>query len=447
MDELSWAKFDTTAELQRSVAAMKLAVDPKVGIVRSARFAKLMQSEPRTFLCYAYPASIFPLAGIEGSNQGGACAVSAERAFLRACGEAIERYCSSFTAEEQIIVYSEEELRQIALPYYSARRFYPFADKQYTATFPFDRPDERRDVRWVYARNFETSGTVLVPASCVFVPYRFDKRVEAFSHLPISTGLACGPSLSFAIQKGILEILERDALMISWHRRLPCARINPASCLGKSQDIDILLGAAGPEDAEWHLNLLTLDVDVPIVSAALINPRELPKTSFGVAADLDPEMAILRAMEEALLSRFLLNRANLGDVSSETVLLPRTLRQHMVAHAVSPRLRESLLVLIDAPVEVTYSELASRWNCHDRKGKLSDRLMRCNLRALYLDITTPDVRDIGLSVVRVLIPEAQPLDNDHLYPYLGGKRLTLVPTAMGFGDRSDIWNPDPHPFP
>lgn len=426
---------------------MRLAVDSKVGIIRSAHFAKVFDDEPRIFLCYAEPADISDLAGIEGSNQGGACATTAERAFLRACGEAVERYCSSFVDDSHLIVSTERDLLNANVAYYPARAFYPLAESQYGGDCPFDKPNLDAGTKWIPSYSHRDEKVVLVPASCVFVPYRFDRRVENFSHMSISTGLACGPDCDFAFKKGILEILERDALMIVWHRRLPTVKIDAQSCRGRVEDIDLLLDAAPLANAQWHINLLTVDIDVPIVSAVLVDRAGRPKTSFGVAADEDPAVAILKALEEALLSRLLLNRLSLNEISRNVQGSPRTLQAHMLLHAVSKDSRRMLKFLTEAAISVPFDQIAARWKDGADDNQLFNQLKANGFDFLSVDVTTPDVLDLGLRVVRALLPGAQPLDNDDFHKYIAGARLRTVPEKLGFDEAILPWNSDPHPFP
>ena len=76
--------------------------------------------------------------------------------------------------------------------------------------------------------------------------------------------------------------------MIVWHGELEMPRLDPESCLGRSPLIDDLLAAGMRGSSRWFLNVLTLDVDVTIISAALIDPGSPPHTSFGISADPDP---------------------------------------------------------------------------------------------------------------------------------------------------------------
>src|SRR6185295_1330603 len=77
-------------------------------------------------------------------------------------------------------------------------------------------------------------------------------------------------------------------------------------------------------------------------------------------------------------------------------------------------------------------------------------LARHGLDVIVKDLTTPDVEDVGLKVVRVLIPGLQQLHGDHRYPYLGCPRLYRMRQALGISDaltREEDLNPFPHPLP
>ena len=69
---------------------------------------------------------------------------------------------------------------------------------------------------------------------------------------------------------------------------------------------------------------------------------------------------------------------------------------------------------------------------------------------VVIDVTSPDIRDIGYSVIKVLIPGMQPLNGDHNYPFWGGRRLCQMPVNMGITTtvtKFENLNRDPHPFP
>jgi ribosomal protein S12 methylthiotransferase accessory factor len=70
--------------------------------------------------------------------------------------------------------------------------------------------------------------------------------------------------------------------------------------------------------------------------------------------------------------------------------------------------------------------------------------------AYATDVTTPEIRELGLHVARVVAPELCPLDVVHLARFLGGRRLYHAAHESGLARAalapSDL-NPLPHPFP
>ena len=50
---------------------------------------------------------------------------------------------------------------------------------------------------------------------------------------------------------------------------------------------------------------------------------------------------------------------------------------------------------------------------------------------IAVDLTTPDVAEIGLSVVRVVVPGFHPLQMGHGNRCLGGRRLANHPSSVG----------------
>jgi len=81
---------------------------------------------------------------------------------------------------------------------------------------------------------------------------------------------------------------------------------------------------------------------------------------------------------------------------------------------------------------------------------LCNRLERQHASAYVVDVTSPDVADAGLCVVKVIAPELCPLDVEHRARLLGSRRLYEVPARLGMRPRRlrfDELNADPHPFP
>ncbi|MEA2998637.1 MAG: ribosomal protein methylthiotransferase accessory factor [Sphingomonadales bacterium] len=434
-----------TLEADEALASFAAAVDDKVGLIRSIDFVALSERDPAVYLAHATPADTRSLTDLQAANRGAACAWTADRAALRACGESVERYCAAICDLASLRLASEAQLSEEPIRFVRVADLYPFSESQYAASgFPFERIEATQPIRWSRGSTLDGEG-VLIPASCTYVPYFFEPAIEPFSHMPISTGLAAGRSVDRCIEKGICEILERDALMIVWLHRWRAPRIEPASCLGFSDEIDGLLAAGRMPGTRWFLNYLTLDVDVPIVSAALIDDSGAPLTSFGIAADIDPMCALRGALEEALLTRLLVNRSRVeapGEGEKEAVEL-RTLRGHLLAHAGSPALREAMRFLTDEGAALDFASLAAGMTPF---AKASDRCRLAGLEPVWTEITTTDVAELGFKVVRTVIPSAQPLDNDHHFAISAAVGSSRCPTPWA-GRRECPTASTPTPIP
>jgi ribosomal protein S12 methylthiotransferase accessory factor len=191
------------------------------------------------------------------------------------------------------------------------------------------------------------------------------------------------------------------------------------------------------------LNLLTLDIDMPVILA--IQTDELgaaPLTSVGISANTNPLAAIVSAVEEACQSRILLNR--LSDLPTSEIEF-RQLRDHLIGYATSKVRSNSLRFLTEADQCIDVEQVLARFApdvC------VSDVLKKSNIDAAWIDVTTNDVQSCGIHVVRVIVPNMTPLDIDHRFRFLGAKRLVTVPRKMGIQFKVPLnVNPDPHPFP
>ena len=116
-----------------------------------------------------------------------------------------------------------------------------------------------------------------------------------------SNGLAGGPSLSAAILSGLSELIERDALLITWMNRLPAVEIE-------------FIDAGGPAAAVWrHYSrfgvevrafLLTTDLPASVVMAvAFDDDPGRPATLIGLGCHLDPAVAVEKAVFELCQAR------------------------------------------------------------------------------------------------------------------------------------------------
>ena len=104
---------------------------------------------------------------------------------------------------------------------------------------------------------------------------------------------------------------------------------------------------------------------------------------------------------------------------------------------------------LDASVERTPTEAVSSL-VGDHVEELCERVASAGSSAYAVDVTSPDVTELGLTVTKVIAPELCALDVVHPARFLGGPRIYGAAAAAGLRDdplaEADV-NPDPHPFP
>jgi ribosomal protein S12 methylthiotransferase accessory factor len=166
---------------------------------------------------------------------------------------------------------------------------------------------------------------------------------------------------------------------------------------------------------------------------------------------MDAEMAICKSLEELEHTRAYCHKIKLYEPR-----LPLDSNYENMVVAQKDHLNfwcdETHLPLADflfSPVEeINFSEIASLTSGDAAQDLqlLVDKITYTGHRVLIADLTTPDVAELGLSVVRALIPGFHPLFMGHRYRALGGKRLWQMPAQMGYNSINGD-NPVPHPFP
>jgi ribosomal protein S12 methylthiotransferase accessory factor len=107
--------------------------------------------------------------------------------------------------------------------------------------------------------------------------------------------------------------------------------------------------------------------------------------------------------------------------------------------------------LFRSSARIASSEMASLAT-GDAEQDLHVLLQRVNAvghRVLLCDLTTRDVAEMGLAVVRAIVPGFHPLVVGHRIRSLGGTRMWTIPQRLGYEgitrERGD--NPAPHPYP
>jgi ribosomal protein S12 methylthiotransferase accessory factor len=388
--------------LEDALGRAERAVDDQLGIVQEI-------GEAESFPVPYYLAHSCDTAGFSDvSAARDAAGVDAgwDAAFMKALGEALERYCAG--------IYHLDEFKS-APPNGIQNAVGP-------ASFVCQTdPDPTADIPWVVGENLSTGESVPLPAE--FVHYPPPSRQY---RPPVTTGLGLGNSGTEALLAGLYEVIERDATMLSWY-----STFDPLALAIEDEDVETLRRRADSEGLDVSTLLVTQDVDVPVVVAA-VHREEWPGFAAGSGAALDVTAAAQSALAEALQNWMELRGMGPEDAAGASGEIgryadfPPAVQEYVDADGEIPA--ESV-----GPDEVPEGR--------DELDAVLDRLDSADLDAYGVRTTTRDVAHLGFEAVRVLVPKAQPLFFGQSY---FGERAETVPADMGFEPRLDR---DHHPFP
>jgi ribosomal protein S12 methylthiotransferase accessory factor len=389
-------------ELEDSLARAERAVDDRLGVVQEI-------GEAESFPVPYYLSQLCDTEGFSDAaadRQAAGVAPGWDVAFMKALGEGLERYAAGVYRAETLPVGRPDEVDNAVPP---------------SAFVCRDEPTVTEPIRWVPGEDLQTGERVHLPAAFVFHP----PPAERFRP-SVTTGLGLENSTVGAILAGLSEVVERDAAMLSWY-----STFEPLAVEISDKTIGTLRARARSENLSVTLLLLTQDIDVPVIAAA-VHRDEWPRLALGSGASLDVAAAARSALAEALQNWVELRemgpeRADqAGGAIGEYASFPPTVESFVGGETTIPAasLRGE---------EMPEGEAAL--------GAMIERLDAAGLSAYAARTTTRDVAALGFEAVRVLVPGAQPLFLTE--PYFGDRAET-VPEELGFEPRPGR---DHHPFP
>jgi ribosomal protein S12 methylthiotransferase accessory factor len=422
-------------------------VDEHTGVVREVAEFRIDDDEP-PFVHYLSTASNTEAFGYlpNFGNNGGAAA-TAQGAIAKALGEAVERYCSAIYCADDLIYSCYCDLRE---PATHPDCYALYTSPQYDAPgFPWRPFATDTTVAWTRGTSLVTGRATLLPAAYVYVPYRYRRnRSETPITQPISTGLACSTSLQDATLTALCEVIERDAFTITWQARLSRPRIRvdslPTSLIG-------LMDRFRSVGLTVHVVDITTDIACPTVLTVAEGFRlTSPAVAVAAATHPDPEVAARKSLEELAHTRKFAGQCMdflppvQVDVENEHPAVDDQ-RAHLRFYC--PQEAKALAQFAWAGTdEVRLSDIKTA------ASRSLDALI-ANVAAtgqdiIAVDLTTSDVAELGLHVVRVVVPGCHPLHMGHAFRCRGGERLATVPILLGASNWSpENDNPYPHPFP
>jgi ribosomal protein S12 methylthiotransferase accessory factor len=365
--------------------------------------------------------------------------------------EGLERHAGiAPTGRRTIVTGSYSELAADALDPVTLGLPAPGAPSRSHSNVPYS-PTSTID--WVWGNSLRRSMPVLVPEQVAYYGHGHGKPKFVYE---ISNGCAIGGSLEEAILHGLLEVIERDAFLMTWYRRIKLPDFELRTCVDKR--VPAMAAVIRQRSGlEVLAKTISLESGVPTVIASAFLPSGDVFPSFYCAAGsaLTAETAAFNALAELThVVQAGLSRAADGAVrrrADEMVGDPRTvtdMEDHTVLNA-HPGARRQVDFLVEENAG-GFREPVPRHSAGSLTELLRSvlgRLFDAGLDVIVVDQTGPELRTMGLAACKVLVPGMLPMTFGHHNRRTDGlERLSSVPTAFALDHQQGV-NQWPHPFP
>ena len=420
-------------------------VDPRFGLIKSLEMTPLPPEMPRRLhRAHAMCSAAQRFSSWHSDKESGGFAWDDPAAAqAAAAGEAIERYCGNLVPAG-LRRSSWKELDRAGEAAIDPLSLALFSDAQYAERgFPFVPFDRDLPVLWTEGQSLVDGAPIWVPASLVWVTFFFGAPTagEPRTHATPYAGIAAGANREHAELSAMLELLERDAMSLAWHRGDPLPELDMP---------DWLIERVSTESVGLRFYEIPSELGAPVVGA-LAHDATTDIQTLGMACRTEPVAAALKAAAEAfqllLTGRILDNPASsyMEEVAAGAPGLgvkpwraDRAYRSsyrkdwrdawdllcHVQIH-LDPVMRGPLMARLSGGGTKRLDEMPVLGATRDG---LVNHLQSHGYHPIRVDVTTPDVAETGLSVARVVVPGLYG-NAPAAFPYLGGERMARTDVA------------------
>ncbi|HEY4390477.1 MAG TPA: YcaO-like family protein [Paenibacillus sp.] len=426
---------------------LRKAISPHGGMVRGLMNLSSDPGDPRLYLSMAAPANPkfladgqYGLIDFFASGMG----LTLEEANTTAVAEAIERYCSAYVIPERLVLSTWKELGEDALhpnelPLYTKEQYEQWQ-------FPYRPFTEQSKIRWVQCRSLSTGRLKWVPAAIAwdsYIPQSEDEEAICFG---LMTGSAAGATKEQAMIGGLLEIIERDAFMIMWYNSLSMPRLDTRDLPVMEHFKELL------DPNKFELTVIDTTSDIGIPSAfGLLMTRD-GKVSVGGSARLSMEEAVRKTLME-ISQLFIGNKSQIYSQSISSIL-PHQVTDYglRLPYYEQPYAHEELAFTTASSEfrSIQPSPPIAADTEAERLQYIVQQFAKRGLEVLCVDLTTDDVRQLGMHVVKMIVPGTVQLPRSEKERIITSERIYKTPVELALRTEPILphnLNRSPHPFP
>ncbi|GEC76314.1 YcaO-like family protein [Microbacterium maritypicum] len=436
----------------RATLPAEALVDAETGIIRSVREVLHPVGAPHRYLALTASVADARMLGEWPADRVslGTSFGDPAQARIAAIGEGVERYCGNWLPDvlprDELRVATAQELRAEGESVIDEDDLPRFADWQLTRPgFPYQRLLPSTPTLWARCEDLD-GGSVWMPDALVHLNWRQSRfRSLPRTHHLNYAGIATGAGFDDARDRGVIEVIERDALEVWWHLDGPTFGIDPATVPGLLDDL------RGSSLRVW---LVAMPSEFAPAIGALVHDEERGLYAAGFSAALDPARAARKAVLEAVHTWIYTQGCTTADgwafraVAEGLMAKGLTLdfRPDADYTAAAGSQFENVIDLgahVQVWLDPTVHDQARRFRAPAQgvhplstmspvtMDEVYERLRARGHRVLTRDLTTTDVRRTALRVVRSIVTGLVP-NAPAAFSYLGMPRFREAAEDRGW---------------
>jgi ribosomal protein S12 methylthiotransferase accessory factor len=297
-------------------------------------------------------------------------------------------------------------------------------------------------MRWVQGVDLSSGRKCFLPA--VMALYGMKPLPSENFWYQISTGYAVHTNISSALFQAVSEVVERDAITITWMQRLALPVLAETI---QDAETRALANWAERHFMKLHLYDASTDVTLPTVYALLRAPYDRRiATTVGCATGLTLGAAARKAALEVVATKM--------GLSSSTSVPPATISEIAqiddgALFMARPEMQSAFNFLTNDNDIRRMSDTDLVFACDEQQGlrRIIKVLSDASMEVIAVNRTTRELAAAGLVAVVVIVPKLQPMSLNPLVQFRAHPRLYSAPAKMGFRVLAEHeLNPSPQPF-
>jgi ribosomal protein S12 methylthiotransferase accessory factor len=316
---------------------------------------------------------------------------------------------------------------------------------------------------WVWGYSFLKQAPILVPEHCAYYGVHAGEENPVFVY-DVSNGCALGNCREEAIFHGMLEVIERDAFLLTWYAQLKAPHLD----LDSLEDPGIRLLIQHLEhQSGYRIRALNITADHAVPCLCLLGVDEQdragkPKAFVAAGSHPHPEQALLKALREFAMFLAFPRRLDAENRKQALQMLAdanqvQKMEHHPLVYYL-PEAFERLRFLYQPTQRQSFQEAfrdfyaapPERMDLREDLEALLNYYLKDERDVIVVDQTAPEHQPCGLHCVKVLIPGMLPMTfGQNNRRVTGFERLHQLPFTLGYQDHplttAEI-NPHPHPF-